>query len=235
MGSVADLALSAIAQAQRRVEVAAQNLSNVTTPAYKRRVPFAALVAPDRPDALAMPQISTVVDFRGGKMQRTGKPADLALAGPGFFVLRSDDDVVYTRLGQFTVDADGRLVNARGFALQTVAGGDLVVTSSNFAIAPDGTVTEQGRVLGRVAVVASPEDAALEPVDGGFRSGAGALAPSDEAIMVQGSVEASNVSTGDEMVAMIEALRRAESGQRIMNVYDDLLGRVITTFGETGR
>jgi flagellar basal body rod protein FlgG len=37
------------------------------------------------------------------------------------------------------------------------------------------------------------------------------------------------------MVSMMEALRRAEAGQRVMNVYDDLMGRAITTFGENVR
>jgi flagellar basal-body rod protein FlgF len=51
----------------------------------------------------------------------------------------------------------------------------------------------------------------------------------------QGAYEASNVTTGDEMVLMMEALRRAEAGQRVMNVYDDLLGRAVTSFGENVR
>ena len=56
-----------------------------------------------------------------------------------------------------------------------------------------------------------------------------------DATVQQGVYEASNVNTGDEMVMMMEALRRAEAGQRVINVYDDLMGRAVTTFGESVR
>jgi flagellar basal-body rod protein FlgG len=48
-------------------------------------------------------------------------------------------------------------------------------------------------------------------------------------------VEASNVAMGEEMVTMMAALRQAENGARIVQLYDDLLGRAITTFGQGGR
>jgi flagellar basal-body rod protein FlgG len=48
-------------------------------------------------------------------------------------------------------------------------------------------------------------------------------------------VEASNVSVGDEMVTMMASLRQAESGSRLVQTYDDLLGRAITTFGQGGQ
>jgi flagellar basal-body rod protein FlgG len=48
-------------------------------------------------------------------------------------------------------------------------------------------------------------------------------------------IEASNVSLGDEMVAMMTALRQAESGARLAQLYDDLMGRAITTLGESKR
>jgi flagellar basal-body rod protein FlgG len=48
----------------------------------------------------------------------------------------------------------------------------------------------------------------------------------------QGMVEGSNVSLGSEMVTMMTAVREAESGARLLQVYDDLIGRAITTFGQ---
>jgi hypothetical protein len=34
------------------------------------------------------------------------------------------------------------------------------------------------------------------------------------------------------MVGMMEALRRAESGQRLVLTYDDLMGRALNAFGQ---
>ena len=45
-------------------------------------------------------------------------------------------------------------------------------------------------------------------------------------------LETSNVNMGDEMVAMMEAVRRAETGQRLVTTYDDLMGRALNLFGQ---
>jgi flagellar basal-body rod protein FlgF len=232
MSELTEMAMAAISQAQRRVEVAAQNLSNAATPSYKRRVAFSSLVGDSDSSRSNMPQVNTIVDRRPGKFIETANPANLALGGSGFFALRRDDQVIYTRNGQFSVDADGRLVDRNGFALQLGNGRDLVVKSADFKVLPGGVVREKGQVLGTIAVFADVADF------GDGESGSTATASLDLVAnpdIEQGMIEASNVATGDEMVAMIEALRRAEAGQRVMTIYDDLMGRVITSFGENAR
>jgi len=57
-----------------------------------------------------------------GALLSTGVATDLALQGPGFFVVRGNhagrEGTFYTRAGQFTVDGDGYLVNLDGLRLQ---------------------------------------------------------------------------------------------------------------------
>jgi flagellar basal-body rod protein FlgG len=36
---------------------------------------------------------------------------------------------------------------------------------------------------------------------------------------------------GDEMVTMMATVRQAEGGARLVQIYDDLIGRAISTFG----
>ncbi|WCM29993.1 hypothetical protein NDN01_25485 [Sphingomonas sp. QA11] len=77
---------------------------------------------------------------------------------------------------------------------------------------------------------------AIEAIDGSlFRLGTGEAEEVADPLVRQGMTEASNVSVGDEMVTMMAALRQAESGARLVQTYDDLLGRAITTFGQSGR
>ena len=52
-----------------------------------------------------------------------------------------------------------------------------------------------------------------------------------EPMIRQGMVESSNVSMGDEMVTMMAAMRQAEGGARLVQVYDELMGRALTTLG----
>jgi flagellar basal-body rod protein FlgF len=235
LSGLADLAVSTITQSQRRVEIAAQNIANATTPAYKRRVAFASLVRGATLGDVATSSVDAAIDFRAGQLSLTGRSSDFAIEGPGFFELRREDKTIYTRQAQFTVDRDGRLVDVQGYALQMTDGRDLVVAGSTFTVAGDGTVTEDGKAIGRIAMFAARDEHRLDPVNGGFRAAAGDMIYSDDLSVRQGALEASNVTLGDEMVGMMEALRRAEAGQRVMNVYDDLMGRVITTFGDNVR
>lgn len=235
MGDLVDIGVSVLSQAERRIEIAAQNLSNATTPAYKRRVAFSDLVNSADSQATVMPRVTAAIDFRNGKLVETGNPYDLALVGPGYFAVRFDDRISYTRQGQFSADAGGRLVDGRGGVLQFANGNDAVVESDKFSVAADGAVTEVGLLRGKVGVFGADDQAKLEVSDVGFSVGSASLTLLEDAAVQQGAYEASNVTTGDEMVLMMEALRRAEAGQRVMNVYDDLMGRAITTFGEAVR
>lgn len=52
-----------------------------------------------------------LVSFAQGDVQETGNGSDVAINGNGFFILRKEDAVFYTRAGQFQFDEDGFLVS----------------------------------------------------------------------------------------------------------------------------
>lgn len=235
MGDVTELAMAAISQAQRRVEIAAQNLSNAATPSYKRRVAFSTLVRSSSETTTVVPQVNLTIDQRPGKFVETGNPANLAISGPGYFALGRGAQVIYTRNGQLSIDGEGRLVDKNGFALQLSNGRDLIVRSSAFEVRPDGSVWEKGALLGTIAVFSVDVEAVEGRAQPSQRLSSNELQLVEFPSIKQGMIEASNVTSGDEMVAMIEALRRAEAGQRVMTVYDDLMGRAITSFGDSAR
>lgn len=236
---ITEIAGQILARAEQRAEVAAQNITNASTPGYRRRISFSELLAAGAtpgaaPGAASARQHGAVAaDFTAGQLQQTGGATDLAIAGQGFFVVGSDDATLYTRQGQFRRDDAGRLVTAQGQALQSMDGGDVVVGDGPFQVAADGTVTRNGEPLARIAVVDFDDRHALVPGDGGaFAAGSAEPRPVQGAVVRQGMLEGSNVNTGDEMVAMMEAVRRAETGQRLMTTYDDLMGRALNMFGQ---
>lgn len=58
-------------------------------------------------------------NFNQGNFQTTGKKTDLAIQGPGFFVLSDGNSRVYTRAGVFGLDSENQLVNpATGLRVQ---------------------------------------------------------------------------------------------------------------------
>ncbi|NNE84486.1 MAG: flagellar hook protein FlgE [Alphaproteobacteria bacterium] len=78
---------------------------------------------------------------RQGLLQATQSSTDIAMSGQGFFVVNTDTapgngSFLYTRAGQFSVDANGFLINAGGFYLQgwpTLPDGSYDVDQNNIA------------------------------------------------------------------------------------------------------
>jgi flagellar basal-body rod protein FlgG len=226
---ITEIASQILARSEERAEIAAQNLTNASTPGYRRRIAFSTLVDGG---AAGTPRTGTAADFTAGQLVSTASPTDLAIAGDGFFEVRDGDRLLYTRQGQFRRDGDGRLVTGQGMALQSVDGGDVVVGDGNFEVAADGTVTRHGAPLARIALVDFEDRTALRAENGGFAAGAAEPRPVTAPAIRQGMTESSNVNTGDEMVAMMEAVRRAETGQRLVTTWDDLMGRALNLFGQ---
>jgi len=225
MAGLVDAATAIMGGAQRRLEVAARNISNGTTPGYKT------LSALD--EAGRSSQIFSA-NMAQGRMQRTGRSLDLAIGGSGLFQVRVGSELLYTRQGEISINGDGAVVTPQGFPLQQAGGGDLVLDRASVEVLPDGTVTDDGRPVARIAVFAAPSGTAPVPVDGSLFSIA---APEEvEASQLRQAVlETSNTELGTEMVSVMLALREADGGARLVQTYDDLLGRAVTTFGGLGR
>lgn len=231
MVGLVESASSILSGAQQRAGDAAHNISNMTTPGYRARHSFSQILG--RPDT-GQPEQSTVVSLAEGLLSETGSPLDLALNGAGFFVLDGGaEGALYTRNGQFERTSDGRLLGVGGRALQAQGGGDLIVPEGDLTVSADGSVLDGDRLIARIAVVALEAEAVTAGTDGLLRAPDAAVKTLEAPVVRQGFLEASNVSLGDEMISLMEAVRRAETGQRLMNVYDDLMGRALTTFGQS--
>jgi flagellar basal-body rod protein FlgG len=228
------IASAIMSDATRTVETSAQNVANITTPGYRRRTEFSQLMQAPAAGGEMTFNRQTVIDFTSGKIVETGNPYDMALTGDGFFVVRTPaDKLLLTRDGQFSRDAEGRLVDPRGGVLQA-DGRDMVLTGRKVEIQKDGVVLEDGAPTAQIDLMKFVDRSAATPVDGGaFSAPAEAMEATTAALVQQGAVETSNVSTAAEMVSIMGALRRAETGQRLAMVYDDLMGRAISSFGQS--
>jgi flagellar basal-body rod protein FlgG len=120
--------------------------------------------------------------------------------------------------------------------LQQAGGGDLTLERAAVKILADGTVLDQDRPVARIGLYAAGEGAPAQPLAGSlFAIPEDSVEEAAGGQLRQGMTEASNVSLGDEMVTMMAALRQAEGGARLVQLYDDLMGKAITAFGQDGR
>ncbi|MCL4848040.1 MAG: flagellar hook protein FlgE [Acidobacteria bacterium] len=56
--------------------------------------------------------------FSQGSIDNSREPTNVAIQGNGFFVVRGNEGLAYTRAGDFSFDSDGRLVTQDGWAVQ---------------------------------------------------------------------------------------------------------------------
>src|SRR5262249_49485798 len=99
-------------------------------------------------------------DFRAGSIAGTGRDLDVALNGPGFFVVQTPGGARYTRNGHFERAADGTLVTEDGMSL--LGGrGPITLGKGDLSIDPDGTVRTGASVAGKLQVVDFADTTAL--------------------------------------------------------------------------
>lgn len=120
-------ALSALSAHSTAIDVVGNNLANLNTPGFKAStVSFHDLVTQSLGAGLGETQVGfgvatpvTLRQFSQGAIQTTGAPLDAAIQGDGFFIVKgSQNNTMYTRGGNFVVDALGNLLTATGDSVQ---------------------------------------------------------------------------------------------------------------------
>lgn len=234
MSGLVESALAILAGSGHRARVASDNIGNMTTSGYKTRVATTGTAFETLTGEGSAPEVRT--SFAQGPLRATGNKFDLAIQGDGFFVIASNNDqIYYTRQGHFRRAEDGRLMTSGGHALQQAGGGDLVVQHDRVDITADGVVLDGGQPIGQIALAAPIESGQLTPISGSiFAASKTEMGEAATASVRQGMIEGSNVSLGDEMLTLMTATRQAETGARLVQVYDELMGRAFTTLGQRG-
>ncbi|HLQ26893.1 MAG TPA: flagellar basal-body rod protein FlgF [Acidiferrobacterales bacterium] len=112
--------LSGMLGFSKGLDVISNNVANLNTPGFKSsQLQFQDLYyqySMEGNNASAL-QVGTGVNpgntslnFAPGQFSNTGNDTDVAIDGNGFFILRKDGQISYSRVGQFTFDENGFLV-----------------------------------------------------------------------------------------------------------------------------
>ena len=240
------IASSMVAQMNRQAALAGA-LANISTAGYKadlfrtRSFPSVFLRAAQsgglsrRHGALGSGVIMDDLgpDLRQGTLIQTDGALDLAIDGPGFFVVRDQgNNVRLTRDGHFLAAADGSLATSEGFVLLSdrndpinVGGGSAV------KIARTGEVFVDGAPVATIKFATAPADALLRAGGTSLVLKAGQTLESAQAQVVQGSLEGSNVNTTALLTQMISVARAYESAQRVFEMENRILGQSVNDVG----
>ena len=226
-----------------RMESISQNAANSLTPAYKRQVattPSFAVQVAQAESARApqvrfqpAPAISLAVDPSTGSMRPTGNAQDVAIEGPAFFEVATPDGPAYTKLGNLRADVQGRLVVGANLPVMGT-GGEIRVANAPFSVAANGEVRQEGRIVGRLKLVAFEQPRQMLAAGGALYLAGQAKAQDAPAgaTLRTGFLEGSNVNTPQEMVRMTETVRHFEALQKLVQGYDGMLENSIRKLGE---
>lgn len=174
---------------------------------------------------------SVVTSFKDGSLKETGRSADLAVQGQGFFSINTPNGVYYTRAGNFSVDRYGQLLTDEGYGVMG-QNGDIFVNPENFTVNEDGDVYSDGVFVDRIRIVRFENmDSVQRYGENLFRCDEAPVDSEDYKIM-QGCLETSNVDINKEYINMLEIYRNHEANQRVIKMIDETLGRAANDIGK---
>jgi flagellar basal-body rod protein FlgF len=226
----------------RSMDVIANNLANVSTPAFQREEPtFQEYVTQVRPaegqsgmQSLSFVQDAGIVrDLSEGRMETTNAPFDFAIHGKGYFAVQTPAGERYTRAGHFTLNDGGQLVTSNGDAVQG-DGGPITITPDDgeVHIAQDGTISGKNGQIGRIRIVDFSNPRSLVK-EGASLYNANGQAPvsADHFQLQSGMIETSNVEPVVEISHMIEVMRAYQATATLTQTQEDLMRQAIDKLG----
>jgi flagellar basal-body rod protein FlgF len=223
------------------MDVIANNLANMSTPAYKREsMRFQEYVdqlphAPGQtsPKTLSFVQDTGVMrDMSEGQLKRTDAPFDLAIDGKGFFAVQTPNGTRYTRNGHFSLNAEGQLVTDSG-AQVLGEGGPITITpdDGDIHIAADGTVSGKQGQLGKLRLVNFASASGLVKQGASLYSTGETPQPVTGSSIEQGMIETSNVHPVLEMSNMLQVMRNYQATSSLTKTQEAIMRQAIQKLG----
>ncbi len=250
-------AATGMSSMETKLDVIANNLANVETTAFKRgRANFEDLFyrhekMPGAEDSAGQftptgisiglgSKVSSIqTEFRQGAFQQTGRELDVAIEGRGFFkVTDPSGDTVYTRAGNFSVNADGTVVlgsAATGRLLDPSI--DVPPDTTAISISPQGTVAVRQPGNTQLSQVGDIELVTFVNPEGLLKLGENLYAETDASgpptagvpgsegigVLRQGVLEASNVEPVRELIDLITTQRAFELNSQAVQAGDEVM------------
>ena len=246
-------AYTGLVNQQKRLDVVSNNLANATTTGFKKEgvttQSFDSVYGIKIKDAtvgymnqnigsmsLGAKIGETYRSWDQGSLRNTDSNYDFALSGKGFFSISftnkaGETSTLYTRDGSFQMNQEGYLVTKDGDYVLGESGDPILLPTdaSQLSVDSTGAIYADGQYVDTFALVDFEDYNYLEEYgENLYRAVDGATEQDCTATVQQGYLEASNINVVSEMVDMIAVAREYESGQKVIQAIDEMLGKMVT-------
>jgi flagellar basal-body rod protein FlgF len=215
------IALSYQTVMQRKMDVIANNIANVSTAGFKGEQMMFVEYLTDvigKDDISFVQDIAVVRDFREGAFVQTGNPLDVAISGPGWLQIDTPTGMRYSRNGHLKIDSKSQLTTAAGHPVLGENSRPITMPaqSGHMVIAPDGSISVDEVKVGRLKLVSFTNEQFLRKEADSLYTTDAPANPAPNARVVQGMIEESNVKPVIEITNMIGAMREFQSAQQVI-------------------
>lgn len=224
-------AVSGAERLLRSQQVHANNLANLDTSGFRASMETAgdqALAGFGYDDRHMSTMQADTVSTRAGSVRETGRPLDVAIGGQGFLAVQNGDGEAYTRSGEIQVGPDGALT-VHGHALLGEGGPIVLPQHTAVEVGTDGTISvltegaTQMQVVDKLRLVNATGAELTKNEAGLIVARDGGNLPTDPNVKVTPrSLEGSNVSAIEEMVATMNLNRSFEMQMKLFKASDGM-------------
>ena len=228
----------------RKLNVISNNMANVTTPGFKSdtfiqksfqeemmyRTGNLHKHTPQRIGSMTWKVVAdgNVTNYSSSGFSTTINPLDICIVGDGFFQVKTEGGMVYTRDGSFSLDDEGYLYLS-GLGRVQGESGDIKLSSDQITIDADGSIvdSDQGTIVGKLKLVDFADYAAqLTKAPGNAFTATGQTRQAQASVR-QNALEDSNVDAISEMTDMMTSQRALQSAAQVLSMYDKLAAKIV--------
>lgn len=196
----------------KRIGILQTNMENFNTVGFKTVLPDSVLFSETLKDVFR--------DESQGAFMPTQQKLDLAITkAEAFFLVEGPDGPVRTRDGQFHVNQEGKIVDIQNRELvildqkpeKSIA--EAYTRGAEVNVDKEGTIRIDGDIYGRLAIDYDSKG------------------PGDQAYILQGKLEASNVDLQENIVKLMQVKRHIDTVQGILSMELSVDKTLIETYG----
>lgn len=228
-------AVSGMSASMARQRMIASNMANAQTIGFRAELMQATpiTITGDGLDVRALTDAQVRgASMKEGSITRTGRLLDIAMQGDVMLAVQAmDGSEAYTRRGDLSVTASGVLQNGDGLPVIGEGGPVTVPSGSLVSISPDGGVMvsdpalpdEPAQRVAQLKLASTSGTDIGKGLDGLFRVPGGGILPLDQdAELISGALEQSNVVPSQVLVEMVEAQRLFDIRTKVISTAREL-------------